>query len=73
MTPENYARMDSLSDFAQERGHTLNELAHAWLMAQPQVSSVISGATRVEHVLANAAANDWNLNPDEVSAVNAIL
>jgi len=73
MTPENYAKLSALTTFAEERGHTINELAHAWLLAQPMVSSVISGATRVEHVQANAAAGEWDLLPEEVTALNEIL
>ena len=73
MTPENYAKLGKLAAFAAAREHTLNELAHAWLMAQPMVSSVISGATKVEHVQANAVASDWDLSPEEVGTINEIL
>jgi aryl-alcohol dehydrogenase-like predicted oxidoreductase len=73
MTPENYSRLDKLTKFVRERGRHLNELAHAWLLAQPMVSSVISGATKVEHVQANAAAGEWALSSDEVERVNQIL
>ena len=51
----------------------MNELAHAWLLAQPQISSVISGATRVEHVQLNTASVDWVLESEEVNQVNQIL
>ncbi len=51
----------------------MTELAHAWLLAQPQVSSVISGATRLAHVQSNAKAADWILTPAELDEVNAIL
>jgi aryl-alcohol dehydrogenase-like predicted oxidoreductase len=37
------------------------------------VSSVISGATKVEHVKANAAASEWILSTDDVSTINEIL
>lgn len=73
MTDANYDRLAKLQEFALERGHTLNELAQAWLAAQPQVACVISGATKVEHILANAAAGEWLLSKDEVDAVNLIL
>jgi aryl-alcohol dehydrogenase-like predicted oxidoreductase len=73
MTPENYAKLAQLTKFAEECGHRLNELAHAWLLAPPMVSSVISGATKVEHVQANAAAGEWALSSDEVERVNQIL
>ena len=73
MTPENYAILNRLTAFAQERQHTINELAHAWLLAQPMVSSVISGATKVAHVQANAAAGDWMLTPEEIATLKEIL
>ena len=73
MTPENYDRLVALTAFAVERGHSINELAHAWLLVQPMVSSVISGATKVEHVQANAAAGDWELSTGDIEMVQEIL
>jgi aryl-alcohol dehydrogenase-like predicted oxidoreductase len=73
MTPANYDRLEKLEAWAGERGHTMGELAHAWLLAHPQVSSVISGATRLEQVQANAKAADWKLTADELLEVNATL
>jgi len=73
MTAENYARLEKLGAFARERGHTMGELAHAWLLAQPQVCSVISGVTRVEHVQANAAAEAWQLSAEDLEAIERIL
>jgi aryl-alcohol dehydrogenase-like predicted oxidoreductase len=73
MTSENYAKLAALTAFAKKQDHTINELAHAWLLAHPMVSSVISGATKVEHVEANAAAAEWVLSTDDVNAVNGIL
>ena len=72
-TNENYAIVGQLTRFAEERGHTLNELAHAWLLAQPQISSVISGATSVEHVQANTRAIAWELNAEDLEAIRTIL
>jgi aryl-alcohol dehydrogenase-like predicted oxidoreductase len=73
MTDENYDILDQLIDFAQARGRTMGELAHAWLLAHPVVSSVISGATEVEHVQANAKSIEWELSADELEEVNQIL
>jgi aryl-alcohol dehydrogenase-like predicted oxidoreductase len=73
MTEANYAKLESLRAFSQERGRPTNELAHAWLLAQPQISSVISGATRVEHVQANTNSIDWILTSEELDQVNGIL
>jgi aryl-alcohol dehydrogenase-like predicted oxidoreductase len=73
MTDENYDTLDKLTAWAQAHDHTLSELAHSWLLGFPQVSSVISGATKVEHVIANSKAGDWLLNEDELKEVNALL
>jgi len=73
MTPENYSIVEKLTAFAQEHEHSLNDLAHAWLLAQPQISSVISGATSAAHVQANAAAAEWGLTEEEVGEVDEIL
>jgi aryl-alcohol dehydrogenase-like predicted oxidoreductase len=73
MTDTNYAKVEHMTAWAQSRDHTMGELAHAWLLAQPQVSSVISGATSVEQVQQNAKAAEWRLSADELAEVNAVL
>jgi aryl-alcohol dehydrogenase-like predicted oxidoreductase len=49
------------------------ELAFAWLLAHPQVSSVIAGATTPEQITANAKAADWHLAAEEMDELDAIL
>jgi aryl-alcohol dehydrogenase-like predicted oxidoreductase len=73
MTDAYYDKIEKLAAWAGERGRGLNELAQAWLLVQPGVCSVISGATRLEHVLSNAKAADWALTPEEVKEVTAVL
>ena len=43
-----------LTAFAEARGHTILELAFAWLLAHPAVTTVIAGATSAQQVVANA-------------------
>ena len=73
MTEANYTRIEKLEQWAGERGRTLGELAHAWLLAQPQVCSVISGLTRLDHLLQNLKAADWDLSAEELKQVNELL
>jgi aryl-alcohol dehydrogenase-like predicted oxidoreductase len=73
MTDANFDVLDKLSAWAQDRDHTINELAHCWLLAQPAVCSVISGLTKSEHLQANAKAGDWMLTAEENAEVTAIL
>jgi aryl-alcohol dehydrogenase-like predicted oxidoreductase len=73
MTDAYYDVLEALTAWAQARGRGLNELAQAWLLAQPSVCSVISGATKLEHVLLNAKAASWNLTDAEVAEVEGLL
>ncbi len=73
MTDGNYTKVEKLAAWAEEREHTMGGLAHAWLLAQPQVCSVISGLTKLEHLQQNVKAAGWNLTAEEVSQVNVIL
>jgi aryl-alcohol dehydrogenase-like predicted oxidoreductase len=64
--------VESLTDFAESRGHTLLELAMSWLATMPAMASVIAGATRPEQVRDNAAAAGWALTADERSEVDRL-
>jgi aryl-alcohol dehydrogenase-like predicted oxidoreductase len=73
MTEANYDKIEQLSAWAQARNRGLNELAQAWLLAQPQVCSVITGATSLEQLLSNVKAVDWVLTAAELQEINTIL
>ncbi len=73
MTDANFDKLEALEVWSTARGRTLGELAHAWLLAQPQVSSVISGATKLAHVQSNVQGADWALTAEELAEVNAVL
>ena len=66
------AVLSRLDAYANEHGHTVLDLAFAWLLAHPAVSSVIAGAMTEEQVAGNAATSDWMLSPEERDAVDAI-
>ncbi len=72
-TDANFDILEGLEAFAREQGHSVLELAFAWLLANGAVSSVIAGASSAEQVQANAKAADWTLTDDEVAQVNEIL
>src|SRR5262245_55865502 len=52
-TDANFDKLANLEAFAKERGHSVGELALAWLLSHPWLSSVIPGATSVEQVKLN--------------------
>ncbi len=58
ITPERIAKVRELSKLAQELGVTTAQLAIAWLLRVPEVSAVITGATKVHQLEENIAAVD---------------
>ncbi len=72
-TEKNFDILEGLEQFSKEHDHTVLELAFAWLLAKPPVSSVIAGATTAAQVEANAASGEWELSDDEMDELDRIL
>jgi aryl-alcohol dehydrogenase-like predicted oxidoreductase len=72
LTDENLATVERLRPWTEERGHSPADLAIAWLLAHPEVPSVILGARRVEQLEANVRAAEWRLTADDREAVLAL-
>lgn len=73
LTERNFQILDQLRGFVARRERTMGELAIAWLLSEPQVCSVISGATGADQVSMNAKASDWELSAEQVKEVREIL
>ena len=73
MNDETLAKVEKLGQLAAEAGLTLPEMALAWVLRQPGVSSAIVGASRPEQVDDNVAAADIVLDDDLVARMDAIL
>jgi aryl-alcohol dehydrogenase-like predicted oxidoreductase len=68
----NLAKAGALGVWAESKGHSLLELAFAWLAAQPAVASVIAGATKPEQIRANAQTASWKLTDEELKEIDQI-
>ncbi len=73
LSDERLATVERLAAFAEERGHSILELALSWLASQHCIGAIIAGVTKAEQVVANAAAAEWDLSADELAAVQAIV
>jgi voltage-dependent potassium channel beta subunit len=62
-----------LADLAAELGATLSQLALAWVLRQPVVSSAIIGASRPSQIEENVKAIDLKLTDDVLARVDEIL
>lgn len=73
LTDANLHKVEALEKFAAARGRTVGELAHAWLLSNPVVDTVISGATKPEQVVENAKGCDWVLSAEEMKEVDKLV
>ncbi len=73
VTDENFAKVGKLEAFAEERGHSLLELAFSWLAAQKVTGSVIAGATKPEQIQSNVAAASWKITADDLTRIDEIV
>ncbi|TFH37403.1 MAG: aldo/keto reductase [Anaerolineales bacterium] len=75
VTPERLEKVRQLTDLARELDASTAQLAIAWLLRLPQVSSVITGATRIQHLDDNLGAIGVSdkLTPEVLERIEAIL
>jgi aryl-alcohol dehydrogenase-like predicted oxidoreductase len=73
LSDDRLATVEALIAYAEAHGHSILELAFAWLLARPAVASVIAGAMTPEQIRANVGAAGWTLTADEIAQVEALL
>ena len=74
MNDERLDLVERLMAFAEQRGRTILELTMSWLASQPEIATVIAGATSAEQVRANAEAVElWRLSEDEFAEIDDLL
>lgn len=73
--PKSNDKLHALAAVAERLDCTLSQLAIAWCASNPHVSTVITGASRVEQVHENLAAIDVlpKLTPDVLSEIKKIV
>ncbi len=71
LTEENLAKVRVLNDIAKRRGQTLAQMAVAWTLRDPRVTSTLIGASSVTQVEDNVAALDrLEFADDELEAID---
>jgi aryl-alcohol dehydrogenase-like predicted oxidoreductase len=73
LTAGNFTLAAKLAEWVNGRAHNLNELAQSWLLAQPQVCSVITGAKNVDQLQSNVKSAYWKLSHEELTEIGTIL
>lgn len=74
ITPETVAKAQKLNEVAKQRGQTLAQMALAWVLRTPAVTSALIGASRPEQILENVkAVQNVEFSKEELAAIDGIL
>lgn len=75
ITPENLKKVEQLEPTAKTMGCSLAQLALAWCLKNPNVSTVITGATRPEQVIENMKAEEvvQKLDDNAMEKIDQVL
>ena len=74
ITPELLDKTYKLNEIAQNRGQTLAQMALAWVLKSPAMTSVIIGASKLSQIKENAAfIEKLDFTQDELDAIEEFL
>lgn len=65
-----YKVVDALDAVAAETGKTVPQVALAWVLSRPTVSTVVIGARNEEQLRQNLGAIGWSLTPEQVARLD---
>jgi L-glyceraldehyde 3-phosphate reductase len=73
VTEERLAKVRALNELAAARGQSLAQMALAWTLRDPRVTSALPGASSVQQLEANVAALDGPaFSDEELAAIDAV-
>jgi L-glyceraldehyde 3-phosphate reductase len=73
MTSTNAARVGRLREVAAGLGVPMSNLALAWSLARPEITSTIVGASRPEQIVENVRSSEVHLPDTILDRISAIL
>lgn len=73
MTEENMDKVEKLVDVAENLGVSLSVLVLAWTLRNPQISSLITGATNDKQLENNLKASGFEIPKDALDEIEKIL
>ena len=74
LTDEMLAKVNALNELARDRGQSLAQMALAWTVRDPRVTSTLVGASSLEQLLANLAMlESLDFSDEELPQIDKIL
>ncbi len=73
LTDEVRQKIVKMTEIAGSMDITMTQLALAWILRRPEISAVLIGATKPEHVTENVKASDVDLSKSTIDEIETIL
>lgn len=74
VTEDTIAIVRQLNEVASQRGQTLAQMSLAWILRDPRITSIVTGASRPEQIESSCqAVNNKNFTPEELNRIDQIL
>jgi L-glyceraldehyde 3-phosphate reductase len=74
VTPEVVQKLRQLNEIALQRGQSLAQMALAWVLRDPRMTSALIGASRVEQIEENVQALEkLTFSPEELTSIDSIV
>jgi L-glyceraldehyde 3-phosphate reductase len=74
ITEDKLAKVERLNELAKARGQTLAQMAIAWVLRHPAITSALIGASRISHIDdAVSVLNKLDFTAEELQMIEAIL
>jgi aryl-alcohol dehydrogenase-like predicted oxidoreductase len=70
LTDRNFALIDKMNEISRAHHATISQVALAWMLADPVITSPIIGVTSIEQLKENVGALELRLTPEEIDVLN---
>ena len=71
-SPKEKRVIEALERIGKERGKTVAQVAMAWVLSHPEVSTSIVGTSDPKHLEENVGSVGWTLSPEERTALDEL-
>ncbi|UCD09515.1 MAG: aldo/keto reductase, partial [Dehalococcoidales bacterium] len=69
----NLELVNNLRPIAEKYGRSVAQIALAWVLRKPEVTSALNGARAISEMEDSIAAGDFTLTPEEIATIDALL
>ena len=74
VTPETINIVQQLNEMARQRDQTMAQMSLAWILRDPRITSIVTGASHPEQIESNCrAVSNKEFSPEELAKIDAIL